>query len=190
MEGSGVGKNSPTPQPCLKVVSVISDQGPNFRKFFKNPGVTPQKPYFTHCGYKIFVIPDVVMEVIAETYKYCNENKDGELSMISKVTLSHIFLPKFAGKMKVKYATQILSNSMGAAMKILHTMKCFLVEPELPEIYNKLLSTSEFCYRFNNLFDILNSSFGSPSKNPFKKFLSIDDDNWKYLDDCKKCWRS
>ena len=126
----------------LKVLSIVTDQGNNFYSFFRSTlGVTPDKPYFEHLGYRIYVLADVPHlvksfrncaysyfikngefkrgvgyvhhDLFKSVYDVCNESN---LNYIPKITYNYIHLPSYGGKMKVKLATQVLSNSMYVAI--------------------------------------------------------------------------
>lgn len=75
--------------------------------------------------------------------------------------------------MKVKYASQILSNTVSAALNTYISLNIF--SP-------KVAFTAEFIHRFNKLFDILNSST-LYNNNPDKRAFTNSDEQKLFLND-------
>ncbi|RXG60975.1 Transposable element P transposase [Armadillidium vulgare] len=182
----------------LHVVCITTDQASNFSLLFKQLGVSKMEPFFHFKKKKIVVIPDVPhllkstrnaiynnhvkiregivqWEYIREAYK---TKLKSNFPFIPKVTKAHIYLPPFGGKMKVKYASQILSRSFHVAltqMRLEH------------KVDDNSEATAEFCLKVNNLFDILNSSPSQRNRSPFHEELRRDSVGWNYLTDMV-CW--
>ena len=191
----------------LKVVNITTDQGKNFGKFFRDLGVTQDDPFFNDFGYPIHVTADVPhLLKSARNCIYSNVMSDGEgnihwgiimwvfdsctkseYSYIPRVTLDHVDLPAFGGKMKVKFATQVLSRSMSVAIKTLLEQKLKLIskEDKIEVEIKDAISTAEFCENFNDLFDILNSSYSQQNRTENHKPLRINSESWKRLDEIK-----
>ena len=92
------------------------------------------------------------------------KNKNKRHNLIRKPTETLINLPKYGGKMKVRYATQILSHSMSVAMKTLITEQLL--------INQDAAATQIFYEKMNCQFDILNSI---RNPNPNKKIFDQSD---------------
>lgn len=90
-----------------------------------------------------------------------DKQKEKDLKMIPKVTEKHIHPNNFQ-KMRVKYAAQIFSRSVFAAINVLVK---FNVLPE------EAKHTADFIEKMNNIFDVLNSSQVA-STNKYKKAFS------------------
>lgn len=75
--------------------------------------------------------------------------------------------------MKVKLATQVLSNSCAAALNYL------VSNNTMPQ---KVLATSEYCKKFNDLFDISNSTnFKTPV--PLRRSMNLSSEGYRLLAD-------
>jgi len=119
-----------------KLQVIVSDQGSNFQSLVSELGITPQKPYFYHKGNRYFYMYDpphllksvrnnlskytfqfgnkkATWDVIKEYYKIDVTQK---YRLTPKLTDNHIYLPPFS-KMKVKWAAQVLSKSLAAALE-------------------------------------------------------------------------
>ena len=114
---------------------VISDQGSNNRAEFDNLKVSENRPYFEVKNSKIFVMydpPHLIKNIrnnlmssdlqvgnATVSWKYVKEffNYDSKLpiKMAPKLSLKHIEVPPFS-KMRVKLATQVLSNTVAAGI--------------------------------------------------------------------------
>jgi len=81
--------------------------------------------------------------------------------MLPKLTEKHLNNLQFSTKMKVKLAVQILSHSVAAALNTSIAKN---------ESSSEAAATSEYCQRFNDLFDHLNSSSSKDSV-PFRRPL-------------------
>jgi hypothetical protein len=168
----------------LYVRALVCDQATTNRSAIKKLGATPEAPYFTLHGKKIYVLYDtchLIKSIRNNLYKY-NFRVNGKIvswktyiklyNIDSKKNLkarSCIFLkerhirPTPFTKMKVLDATQIFSGKTAAA--ILTAVKT----GELKEVTAK--ETAEFTGRMNRLFDALNSRHANP-KNPQERALS------------------
>ena len=152
------------------VVNVTSDQGSNFTSVANQLGVSARKPFFVHAGTKIHVTPDpphliksfrnlllnntVVSSDGKASWQFIEilwqlEKSNQHLRLAKKLTENHIKPPLFFGKMKVKLASQVLSNSVSGAMN---------TYVELGKLPKEALPTAKFCKRVNDIFDILNSN--------------------------------
>lgn len=146
---------------------IISDQGTNFQQLVKSLGISVDKPYFEHKDKHYFYMYDpahLIKSIRNNLFKYSfliDGNKTATWDVIKqfykmdskqtirlcpKLTDTHINLPAFS-KMKVKFATQVLSRSVAAALST-HA-KVLGVDA---------IGTAEFVLKFNDLFDIVNSS--------------------------------
>lgn len=162
----------------LYVRVLTSDLGTNFNKFSKMLGVTINKPYFQIQNMKIYYIFDVphlikimrniILENTVEfedmeaTWKFVEKlfelEKENNLRMVPKLTQIHI-KPNNFQRMKVKYATQVLSATVGAAIST--CISKGLIE-------GRASGTVNFIEKMDRLFDMLNSS-GTGTKNQHKK---------------------
>ena len=119
----------------LKVLVVVSDMGSNFQSLAKYLNITPENPWFIHNNQKYFVMfdPPHLFKCVRNnlmkysfkfgsytaTWQHIEEfyNKDKTLSirMAPKLTEKHIH-PNGFSKMKVKYASQVLSHTVAAGL--------------------------------------------------------------------------
>ena len=152
----------------LNVVVVMSDMGSNFHSFANRMGVTRDKPWFTHNNKTYFLMFDpphllkcVRNNLMKYTFKFDGyvavwndvENfyqKDISLTIRAapKLTEKHIHPNNFA-KMRVKYATQVLSHTVAAAI-------CTYVS--VGGLPSSAMGTAELLSRFDSIFDCFNSS--------------------------------
>lgn len=153
----------------IEVQAIVSDQGSNFAKYAKEvKKITSEKPYFMLQDRKIYYIfdtphllkcirnnllsNDFIYEGKRISWKYIEElysqQKQKDLRLIPKVTEKHINPNNFQ-KMRVKYAAQIFSRSVFAAISVL------VSNHSLPE---EAQYTADFIEEINNIFDVLNSS--------------------------------
>ncbi len=152
----------------LKVHAVISDLGSNFQKLLKDLKISPTKPWFMHKGRKIFHIFDPPHLIKAARNNLLNydfhfgnkvacwdhilmmyeKDKSLQIRCCPKLSDSHINLTGFT-KMKVKYATQILSHSVSS------TILTYVSVNALPAT---AAGTAELISNFDKIFDCLNSS--------------------------------
>ena len=172
----------------FKVVKFTSDQGSNLHSVLDKLQVTPEgSQYFMHNGHAVYVSadpPHLVKSVRNTLYNgYTIETSYGKASwkyikdfydidcaqnvrLAPRLTDNHVKLPPIWGKMKVKLATQIFSNSVATGM---HT---YIARGLLPY---EAMATADFCAHMNNIFDILNSSTQF-SVAPHKRALRHDTD--------------
>lgn len=155
-----------------KVNVVLSDQGPNFQSLVTHLNVKPGKPYFFHANKKYFYMfdpPHLMKSIRNNLHKYTFQFKDSATNKVTqakwdviekyyeidkmqnfrltpKLTDNHIYLPPFS-KMKVKWATQIFSRSVAAALE---------THKEILGV--NALATAQFVSTFNDIFDTVNSS--------------------------------
>uniref|UniRef100_A0A1E1WCZ7 THAP-type domain-containing protein n=1 Tax=Pectinophora gossypiella TaxID=13191 RepID=A0A1E1WCZ7_PECGO len=167
----------------IEIMAIVSDQGSNFDKYAKRiKKVTAEKPYFLLNNKKIYYIFDVphlikclrnnlltnnfVYDDKKVTWEHIHvlysEQHKKKLKLIPKITEAHV-KPNKNQKTRVKYAADIFSNSVYAALLILISNKT------LPE---EAKATAEFVHKMNNLFDILNSNTVQ-TNNKFQKAFSL-----------------
>ena len=174
----------------LKVIAVVSDLGSNFQKVLKDLDITPLKPWFMHNGNKIFYLydaPHLIKAIRNNLLKYNFHHgdkvaswkdieaiykKDSALSIrcCPKLTENHIH-PNGFKKMKVKYATQVLSHTVAAAISMSVSVGA------LPTTAS---GTAEMISKFDQIFDSLNSSSFKDSK-IFRRPMSADSPHEKFL---------
>ena len=158
----------------LNVVGVVSDLGSNFKQFVKELGITATKPWFLKDGKKIIFLFDPPHLIEAVRNNLINYNfhfgdkvaswqdvkvfyeKDSTLSIrcCPKLTDRHIN-PNGFTKMKVKYATHLLSHTVAAAIHM------YVSPGALPA---SAAGTAQFISNFDLIFDCLNSSSLKSSK--------------------------
>jgi hypothetical protein len=132
----------------LRIVVVMSDMGSNFYSLANHLGITPEKPWFMHNNKVYFLMfdpPHLIKCIRNNLMKYSFMfgnlvaswkdievfyDKDKSLTIRSapKLTERHLHPNNFV-KMKVKYATQILSHTVAAS---LCTYVSLGVLPQLP----------------------------------------------------------
>lgn len=166
--------------------AVICDQGTNNRKAFSILGATEKDPFITISNTKIYTIYDTPHLVKSLRNNFCNPNlqfivnkkeiswcdieKTFELDQKSKITRCMLKItpthlhPNAFQKMRVKYATQIFSNTVAASIET-----AFL-SGDLKS--STAQSTASFIRYINNLFDCLNSKHLN-DHSPYRKPLSI-----------------
>lgn len=163
----------------------------------KNP--EKLKPYFSHpCSKcKVYIILDIchmiklVRNILASRGVIYTEDggtikwnfiqnlehfqRNAGLHVANKLTKQHVNFQN--SKMKVKLATQTISNSVADALDYLKTKDLNFVDCE---------ATVEFLKIFNNLFDIFNSKnfFNSSFKRPFSS--STKAEYFNFFDKAKK----
>lgn len=168
----------------LNIRALVCDQGASNRAAIKILGVTLSNPYFYVNHKKIFTIYDVPhlvksirnnliardiyigektvsWEDVRAVYQI--DKKSNTARAIPKISEQHI-TPNTFQKMRVKYATQIFSRTVSAAINTCVATKQIKS--------NSAKSTSEFLFRLNNIFDTLNSSVLNHS-NQYRCALSI-----------------
>lgn len=165
----------------IRVRAVCGDQGSNNRKAYRLFGVSYTKPYAIIDGEKVFFMYDVPHLIKSVRNNLLNhksirtpdgaakwqhlqtifaeDEKSDLIKRCPKLTLSHIS-PNSFEKMKVSYATQVLSKTVAAALKDLQDQD--IVKDENNATYNFILN-------MNNLFDILNMRSNGKSANAFNQ---------------------
>lgn len=156
--------------PCL----FISDQGKNFCSFYTLLGLTIDRPFFRILDQPIYFLFDTSHLIKStrnciQNYKnainfknfkidwndivhFYNIDSTMSVRCCPKLTRSHIY-PNNREKMRVKYATQVLSNTVAAGLNTLYSSG--KIDPGKAITMS---NTSEFVLFFNNLFDLFNSS--------------------------------
>ena len=183
----------------LKVHAVVSDLGTNFQKLLKDLKISPTKPWFMHNGRKIFYVfdtPHLIKAVRNNLLNYdfhfgkkvaCWDHivsmyeRDKALTMrcCPKLSDSHMNLTGFT-KMKVKYATQVLSHSVSATI---------LTYVSLNALPAAAAGTAELISNFDKIFNCLNSSsLNSPKCH--QRAISENSIHHKFLTDMVKFIRS
>ena len=165
----------------LNVRVIVCDQGSNNRSMIKSLNVTPESPFFANDGNKIFVMFDpphliknirnnfrkhgflwdeewILWSYVQDFYEF---DKTNPVKMAPKLTPKHVYLPAFTA-MRVKYATQIMSHTVAAAISTLSTLG------HLPASASK---TAKFIDKFDKLFNAFNS-ISLTSSQPFRHALS------------------
>lgn len=165
----------------MMVHAVVSDQGVNFIRFVKINSITSDHPYFYVEDTKLFYFfdaPHLLKSTRNNFLKYNFSTSEGvtdskyvtdfykrdkhlSLRLAPKLTDDHIY-PSAFKKMKVKLAAQLFSNTVASA---LNTYKALDALPSTSS------ATIQFIQKIDRLFDLLNSSRVSGSKDfnrPFK----------------------
>lgn len=181
----------------FKIVNIISDMGSNFIQLGNLLGITPEQPFFYAEDKKIFYMfdPPHLIKATRNNFmkhkfvlgteetswdfikRFYEEDQKLHCRLAPKLTAAHI-APNNFQKMKVRLAVQVLSATLAAAINTYISVGIF--PPSA-------MSTVRFIERFNNLFDIFNSSsqmsskrYGQAFKNqPFH--LSFLEDTLDYL---------
>ncbi len=181
----------------LDVHALSSDMGSNFRSMLDQLGVTVDNPYITHREKKVWVFADMphVMKCIRNCLyshkkiwdmdgtciaswhvleEFYESDKKQKIRLAPKLKQAHFSMSVFGAKMKVKWATQLLSHSVAAGVQ---TYASFgqLGEDAEP--------TAQFCETLNDLFDVFNSSV-KLGKTRFQAALTSDSNLIAYLDEC------
>lgn len=172
-------------QQGFTVLGITSDQGSNFERAFKLLGATECSPKISIDSRSYFVHRDPPHLLKSARNYLLNGNVrvpgfeeaaswshiqdmysidvKNSMRLVPKLSQKHLLDIKHAGKMKVKLATQVLSNSVSAAIDF------SVAKNLLPPAAS---ATSTYLKKFNDLFDILNSS-SSKDKNPLKRPLHL-----------------
>ncbi len=152
----------------LTVVVVISDMGSNFQSLANHLNITPENPWFIHNNQKYFVMfdPPHLLKCVRNNLmkypfkfgmytaswkdieKFYNNDKTLTIRTAPKLTEKHLH-PNGFSKMKVKYATQVFSHTVAAAI-------CTYVSTE--KLPPSASGTTELLCMFDSLFDCVNSS--------------------------------
>lgn len=153
------------------VVAVVCDMGPTNMGLWRELGINCEKPYFIVDGMKVFTFADPphLVKLIRNHFLDSGYvlNKEGmqhwitskpvvellnlqqsELKICHKITLTHLDV-KEAARQKVKYAVQLLSNSVAQAIR--RAMSLGLISSQ------DALITSDFIKVMNDWFDLFNS---------------------------------
>ena len=181
------------------VKGIVTDQASNFEKTFRIMGVKPERPFFEMEGKKYYVHRDpphllknarnlllskkgiripgysglATWNHIETLYL---EDSKSSFKVVPKLTNLHVFGLKFAAKMKVKLAANVLSHSVSAALNLYVATN---------RLQSAALATSSFCSWINDIFDFLNSLYFHDSvilRRPFKQSQS----GLKFLEDALK----
>lgn len=172
---------------ALMPLALVCDQGTNNRNAFKILGASKTNPQIVIDKLKIFTIfdaPHLLKSLrnnfintklkfkvnghfvswfdVIKTYEI--DRKSTTTRTLTKLTDIHLYPNNFQ-KMKVKYAAQIFSNSVAAAVK--SAAQIYAFESTTAHY------TSDFLKNINNIFDSLNSNLLTDA-NPNRKPLSID----------------
>lgn len=153
------------------VLGITSDQGSNFERALKLLGSSPTDPTIKINNSKYFVHRDAphllknarnyllrgnvtVLSFSAKaSFHHLKDLYELDLKssfkMVPKLTKQHVYDLQYANKMKVKLAAQTLSNSCAAALN-------FCVANN--KLQSSAAATAEYCKRFNDILDALNSS--------------------------------
>ena len=155
-------------QEGFNVLGITSDQGANFEKCFKDMGVTYENPEMIIGNKTYFIHKDPphllknARNVLLNHYVYLEEgqaswkdittfyekNRNNSLILAPKLTENHLYNLKFRNKMKVKYASQVMSSTVACALN-------FYIEQKL--LPPSAAGTSSYVKKINDSFDILNS---------------------------------
>ena len=176
----------------LNVVVILSDMESNFQSLAQHLGVTPERPWFMHNNKKYFLMfdPPYLMKCVRNnlmkyTFKFGNYtaqwkdivdfyNRDKELDIRAapKFTEKHIRPNNFC-KMKVKYATQILSHTVAASL-------CTYVS--IGGLATSAMGTAQLLFKFDSLFDCVNvSTINSPKE--LKRAMTTTSSHQGYLEE-------
>ena len=156
----------------FEVMGVTTDQGSNFESMFKRCfEVSENNPFFTVGSHAYFVCRDAP-HLIKSARNYLlhgdvkipgckhmakwthitalqEQANACSLNMIPKLRDRMVSNISFKDKMKVKYAVNVLSNTVAA------TINTLVRQGELSE---EVLATAVYCKKLNDIFDLLNSS--------------------------------
>lgn len=178
----------------FQVMGFTTDQGSNFQRAFRELGAKPESPAIKLNNSEYFVHKDPphllksarnMLEIgkvhvpghsgtanwqhIEQLYQMDCKNS---LRLCPKLTRRHIYGLKFANRMKVKLAAQVLSNSTNAAF--LYAKAYNLLDPSV-------LSTASFCKNMNDIFDALNS-LSSRDSVPLRRPLHLESPTVEFLE--------
>nr|CAH7745521.1 unnamed protein product [Callosobruchus chinensis] len=152
--------------PCV----IVADQGPNNRNAFKRLGATKENPVVMINEKEIFLMFDTPHLLKSLRNNLMNKKvdiiDDKRSSMgrsMVKITHKHVN-PNAFEKMKVRYAVQVFSNSVCAAI---------MTAVATNELNSRTAIHTAQCFKkINNIFDCLNSRSLKDS-NPYRQGLSI-----------------
>ncbi|KAH9361777.1 hypothetical protein HPB48_005070 [Haemaphysalis longicornis] len=180
----------------LFVKALICDQGGSNGVVAKTLGISPERPFFTIDGMKVYFIFDpphllkctrnnlqkrnlkigtkvVSWEHIKQLYVSTHHLK---LKYVPKLTDRHINETPF-GNMKVKYAAQVFSRSVCLAMQV-------------NELLPTAVDTAEFVERMDVLFDTANSSCVRIRERKMRHAMSPSTEHVQFLNSCFSWFQS
>ena len=155
-----------------RITALVCDQGSNNRSLYNKLKIFPEQPYFIRNYKKIYAFyctPHLIKSVrnyfmdntlktldgftnwsvIKELYEM---DKDNNVTrMCPKLTPNHIE-PNSFGKMRVSYATQILSSSVASGIRTGIRHNSFS-----SQVIKYAEPSALLCEKFNKLFDIFNT---------------------------------
>ncbi len=152
----------------LTVIVFVTDQGSNFHPLKMVLGVSPSRPFFIFQGNKIFSMEDTPhlikssrncllnndIESSLGTAKWSHilefyeQDKEQPCRLAPKLTDKHFLMKLFGAKMKVKWASQVFSHTVAAAVA---------TYAQFGKLPAEAQATSAFLVWLNHLFDVLNS---------------------------------
>ena len=177
----------------FNVLGLTTDQGSNFESLFGGMGVSPDNPKFDIDGKKYLVMRDPP-HLLKNARNFLERNavkvpgftaparwdhvkflfhldSKSSLKLAPKLTSQHVEDLLFSTKMKVKFATHVMSNTVSSALDTLISAN---------EIDTSAAATSSFLKHFNDLFDCLNS-LTLKDKVPLRRPISIGSETIAYL---------
>jgi hypothetical protein len=180
----------------LSVMAVVCDQEASHRVLYNLLGATNDEPWFKsqrdNKVYVLYDIPHLIKNLRNNLLNYDIISATGEpvasfavirrlydlekmssLRLCPKLTDGHVNLKPFK-KMKVSLATQVLSHSVGSAIRTYVSLK------KLPE---SSLSTANFVETVDQVFDVLNSRVKQPNHKWRKPLTIFTHDQFILLDD-------
>lgn len=176
---------------------IICDQGSGNCKAFSELGIAVTKPFFMYGDRKIYAMYDTphlfksIRNALINNNFICPEGivswdvirdlsdmdrKSSATRACLKLTDKHIN-PGHFDKMKVRYAVQILSNSVADAITTVWENNLFVK----PKSHQNAPSTASFIKKMNDLFDCLNSNCVSSSPTSFKTAFTASGATYLYL---------
>ena len=149
----------------LHVKGIISDLGSNFQKLVHGLNIIPNQPWFTYKGRNLYDPPHLIKAIRNNIMNYdfhirekiylrkdietvYQQDSKQSIRCCPKLTKKHINLNGFQ-KMKVKYATQVLSKTMASSIMTYVSLDL------LPAV---AAGTAELLSKLDNIFYCLNSS--------------------------------
>ena len=174
----------------LSVKVLVCDQGSNNRKAVQQLGVTVENPFLVHNNERVYHIydPPHLLKNIRNNLKSSGFTVNGKqiewgyigqfydrdcrrrIRMAPRLTHKHLNLPAFTN-MRVRYATQVLSHSVAAGIFSM---------VELGAMDEDAEATADFCEKFDQLFNALNSATVKSSQ-PWRGALSETSGHKKFL---------
>lgn len=179
----------------LFVKALICDQGGSNITLANKLGVTPEEPFFVLEGRKIYFLYDtphllkctrnnlraphklhigqeiVDWSFITQLYESSHPLK---LKLAKKLTDNHIYRKPF-NNMKVKYASQVMSESVSVAIDV------FIALGVLPA---SAKPTADFLEKIDKLFDCLNSSSVKKASDKLRYAISEGSEHLAFLREC------